>query len=316
MHLPFDNNLLDVTGRGNNATNAASGGIAVVTNDYTSGGPIGDGVAFTYQTTVNGTNVSANYATAGLRPDLQFGTNSFTVSFWIKEPEYYEGEDLPIFGDVVNSTFSFPGYCFVPAYETGSWAGSVLDTTGAGFGVYGLTTATPGLINDFQFHNLIYVMDRVNGPVVYVDGQVAGYTVEDGSTVIGIGSIDSPSPTVAANAATIGQDPTGLYPASSAGSWLGNYFAIQDLGVWRKALTPLQAESIYLAGINHGLSFTGVPVSLAFQKLSGSQLVFTWNEGELQSTTNLAGAWTTLSVTSPYTNSPGTNGSTFFRVKF
>ena len=52
MHLTFDNTLADATGRGNNATNEASGGAPLITNDYVPG-VIGE--AFTYQTTTDPT---------------------------------------------------------------------------------------------------------------------------------------------------------------------------------------------------------------------------------------------------------------------
>jgi len=322
MHLPFNNNLLDVTGRGNNATNLASGGAPLITNDYLSGigAPIGDGVAFIYQTTVDtnapdaGGVTNANYATVGVRPDLQFSSNiSFTVSFWIQEPLYYTGNDLPFFCDVIGSTFGYPGYCFEPTFGQtvgttagwpGSWGFSLYDSTDTGEGVYG-DQNTPGYINDGNFHNLIYVLDRVNGATVYLDGLVAHQNPQAGGTIAGIGDVDS------TNAATIGQDPTGLYPQSSQGS----YFAMQDLGIWRKALTPLEAASIYVAGTSNGVSFAGAPLTFTHQVLPGKQLVLTWNEGELQSATSLNGPWTTLNVTSPYTPAE-TGPSTFYRVKF
>ena len=49
--------------------------------------------------------------------------------------------------------------------------------------------------------------------------------------------------------AVIGQDPTGKYAETG---WAD----MDDLGVWRRALTSLEAASIYLAGTNH-MSFTG-----------------------------------------------------------
>jgi hypothetical protein len=327
MHLPFGSNLVDVTGRGNNATNMASGGAPLLTNDYETGGPItnfvangvSNGVAFTYQTTQSGTNVAANYASVGIRPDLQFGSNvSFTVSFWIQEPPYYEGDDLPFFGNVVGSTFGF-GWCFVPTYGNygagsiadgdvlGSWAFSVFDASDNGVGGYGNpgTGNNPAEIWDGNFHNLVYVIDRVHGSSVYLDGFLSPLNLQQGTTVAATtNTIDSGSP------ATIGQDPTGVYPGANGGT-----FAIQDLGVWRKALSLLEVESIYAAGINNGVSFTGVPLSFTHTVLPGHELVLTWNEGQLQTSTNLLGPWTTLNVTSPYTNAP-TAKSTFFRVYF
>jgi len=65
------------------------------------------------------------------------------------------------------------------------------------------------------------------------------------------------------NPATIGQDPTGQYKESGSAN-------IDDLGVWRKSLTALEAASIYMAAVSNHLSFTGSPVPLSFQTPSGS----------------------------------------------
>jgi hypothetical protein len=51
--------------------------------------------------------------------------------------------------------------------------------------------------------------------------------------------------------ATIGQEPTGLYQETGSGE-------IDDLGVWRRVLTPLEAASLYTAGLD-GQSFEDQP---------------------------------------------------------
>jgi hypothetical protein len=306
MHLTFDNTLADVTGRGNNATNEASGGAPLITNDYVPG-ELGE--AFTYQTTVSSSTTNANYASVGNRPDLQFGTDSsFTVSMWVQLPINYIGNDLPFFCDVVGSTFGYPGFCFEPSFGTtegttagwpGGWGFSVYSSTATGEGVYG----DQGSINDGNFHNLIYIIDRVAGATVYLDGVAAHQNVQEGTKVVGIGNINS------TNAATIGQDPTGLYPQPGTCN-------IDDLGVWRKALTPLEAASIYMAAISNQppLSFTGAPLTFSLQVQPGPQLQLTWDVGNLQSASSLIGPWTDVAgATSPYTNSP-TGTQEFFRV--
>jgi hypothetical protein len=305
MHLTFDNTLVDATGRGNNATNEASGGATLITNDYVPG-VIGE--AFTYQTTTDPTT-NANYATVGNRPDLQFGTDtSFTVSMWVQLPPDYIGNDLPFFCDAVGSTFSYPGFCFEPSFGTtvgstvgwpGGWGFSVYSTSDAGEGVYG----DVGTINDGNWHNLTYIIDRVNGAVVYLDGRVSHQNVEGGTTVVGIGNVST------TNIACIGQDPTGLYPQPGSGS-------IDDLGVWRRALTPLEVGSIYMAAISNQLSFVGPPtITLSLAVQPGPKLQLTWNQGNLQATTNLSGTWTNVvGATSPYTNNP-TGTQQFFRVE-
>ncbi len=315
MHLTFDDTLVDATGRGNDATNEASGGAPLITNDYEPG-VIGD--AFMYQTTVqtNGNigplTTNANYASLGVRPDLQFGSNSFTVSMWVNIPANYTDGDLPFFTDVPGSTFGFPGYCFVPSFNLGGWAYSVFDAAGNGEGVYGATGSLsgPGPFVTNDWHSLVYIVDHKAGMSVYLDGTNAGFTLEGGSTVAGIGNINN------TNAATIGQDPTGLYPQPSTSAFSGAFFGIDDLGVWNRALTALEAESIYMAGISNHISFTApATINLGLQVLPGSKLVLSWSQGNLQGTTNLSGPWTNVvGVTSPYTNIPS-GSEEFFRLK-
>ncbi len=314
MHLPFDNDLVDTTGRGNNGTNMASGGAPLITNNYVQG-MIGN--AFQFQTTVDssaGGTTNANYATLGLRPDLLFGSNSFTVSMWILLPYNYAGYDLPFFTDVVGSTFGYPGYVFEPTFGItvgttagwqGGWGFSVFSQTDTGVGVYG----DKNLLNDGNWHNLVYVIDQVNGATVYMDGIPAHQNVEGGSTTIGMGDIDSTEP------ATIGQDPTGLYEGGTAQAANTVQIGIDDLAVWKRALTGLEVASIYEAGFYNAVSITNAPLTFTMTKIAGPKLVLNWNEGVLQSTTNLAGPWTALSVKSPYTNTPS-GDDMFFRVKF
>src|SRR5208282_4288573 len=109
------------------------------------------------------------YITLGVRPDLQFGSNDFTVSYWIRLPSGYKAGDLPFFTDALSSTFG-PGFVFAPAYgygvaggtnttpvEPGCWAFTIYNGTGsgAGLGGYGnqLAEPYPGTINDGKWHN-------------------------------------------------------------------------------------------------------------------------------------------------------------------
>ncbi len=305
LHLTFDGNLIDATGRGNNGTNEASGSTVVSTNNYVPG-ILGE--AFTYTTTVDSSSTNANYISLGVRPDLQFGSNiSFTVSMWVQLPANYTGNDLPFFTDTIGSTFG-SGYVFAPTSGSpstvnpngwpGGWAYSVYDTAGNGIGVFG----DIGSINDGNWHSLVYVVDRTKGITTYLDGVVAHYTLQAGTSITAAGDIDT------GNITTIGQDPTGLYNQPGSGN-------IDDLGVWNRALTPLEAASIYTAGNVSGLSFTApTVVTLGLAVLPGSQLQMSWTTGSLQSTTNLGGPWTDVQgATSPYTAMP-TNSHQFFRL--
>jgi hypothetical protein len=257
LHLPFDNNLTDATGRGNSGTaiHVTTSASNVSSATFVSG-MLGTALHYSSDFGVYPccTTTNANYVTLGVRPDLQFGsTTNFTVAYWIRLPVGYAGGDLPFFTDAINSTFN-GGFCFAPTYGSsatggagsvdGGWALSVYNgATGAnGMGVYG----DSGSINDGNWHHLVHTIDRVKGMVTYLDGVVSSYAVVDGSSIVAAGNVDTGRPAV------IGQDPTGKYPESGSAD-------MDDLGVWRRALSALEAGSIYMAGLSNHLSFTGPP---------------------------------------------------------
>jgi len=327
VHLPFDNNLGDATGRGNNASS-----LHTATNVYAGGGsttptapsfvPGVLGQAFHYTTeailATNGTAYGTNtfYASLGIQPDLQFSSNvDFTVAFWIRLlPDNYVQGDLPFFTDTINSTFG-TGLVLAPAYGSqatanpngattydGGWAMSLFDSAGVGVGVYGDlgTINGPGPIPSGNWHHLVYVYQRGAAGAVYLDGRPAHSTKQSGTFSGAAANVDT------ANPFTIGQDPTGMYGESGEGY-------IDDLGVFRKALTPLEAASIYMAAVSNNLSYAGAPISLSMQK-SGNQLKLSWPAGTLQSADIVTGPYTDVTPVSPVTVTP-TGAKKFYRVK-
>lgn len=252
LHLPFDNNLTDATGRGNNGTaiHFTAGSSNVSSATFVSG-MLGSGLHYASDFTAGPTT---SFVTLGARPDLQFSSNvNFSVAYWIRLPAGYAGGDLPFFCDAVNSTFN-GGFTFAPTYGSqgtqgsgsvnGGWAVSVLNVADPsnGFAAYGDASS----INDGAWHHLVHTFDRANGvAVTYLDGNAANFTPEAGS-IATAGNIDT------GRAATIGQDPTGQYPETGSAD-------IDDLGVWRKSLSALEAASIYMAAVSNHLSFTGSP---------------------------------------------------------
>jgi hypothetical protein len=321
MRHSFDSTLVDATGRGNNGVAIQRVGIPassnVVSATYTSG-KLGQALSYssdfgapdpvpgTYSTT------NVNYVTLGLRPDLQF-TNSvnFSVAFWVKMPVNFIGGDLPIFGTSLESLGN-PGFCFAPAYGYGNSSGTNPDddpTNPGGWGVamYGTDNAgarfygDTGSINDGEWQHLVFVFERNSQVTVYQNGTNASSSKIAGTSTANAKSIDN------GQAAVIGQDPTGLYRETGSGE-------IDDLGVWKKALTPLEAASIYAAGIN-GFSFTGAPFSLGMTK-SGANVILTWDVGMLQSASVITGPWTDVggAALSPLTV-PAVSGPKYYRLK-
>jgi hypothetical protein len=323
MHMPFDDSLTDVTGRGNNGVGKHTTGTtswcsnSVLTTVsvspdpanpnffYVLDGKLGHALHYATDTGVPaeagppcavGTNDF--YVALGVRPDLKFGSNTdFSVSYWIRLPIGYDQGDLPFFDDVINSTFG-TGFTFAPAYgsnalygttgnlQSGGWAWSL-----NGVGVYGDYAS----INDGNWHSLVHTYHRTGNGITYLDGvqvdsrSVAGQDISNGSQ------------------ACVGQDPTGAYAESGAAD-------IDDLGVWRRALTSVEARGIYVAATN-GFSFEDL--SLAVTPGSGT-VTLTWQSfsGVLQQATVVTGPYTDVPgpPPSPYTVST-TGGQKFFRVR-
>jgi hypothetical protein len=249
LHLPFDGSLTDSTGRGNNGTAIhISGTSSNVSSASFVAGMLGQ--ALQYSTDTNGPNNT--YVTLGVRPDLQFSNNvSFSVAYWIQAPVNYAGGDLPFVSTAIGSTFNF-GLVLAYTYGYGSgawpggWAFSIFDASGAGVGGRGAV----GSINDGNWHHLVHIFDRQNGVSTFLDGVAVSFQRQFGTSFQASGDIDTGNPF------TIGQDPTGVYGETGSGT-------IDDLGVWRRALTPLEAASIYIAAVSNQLSYVNGNYTIA-----------------------------------------------------
>lgn len=309
LHLPFENNLTDATGRGNNGigVNQTQTTSNTVTPSYVAGQL---GQALHYQSDFGPaagagetTTTNTTYVTLGVRPDLQFGSNvNFTVAFWIRLPLGYIAGDLPIFTTTAGS-LGGQGFVFSPAYGYGNGSGSNPDTDPLNYGGWGMSLYDDGgangarvygelgSINDGNWHHLVFVFERNSQVVTYLNGSPAKSFKISGTTTAAAKIIDT------GLAAVIGQDPTGLYAETGSGD-------IDDLGVWKKALTPLEAASLYVAGINN-LSFVIAPLGLITIERVGSDVRLTWSLGALQSADTVNGGYTdVLGASSPYTVAP------------
>lgn len=319
LHLPFNGNLTDATGRGNNgvAIHKTSSSSNVVAPTFVSDAPLGQGVHYETQAINTGGQTSiatdAQYVSLGVRPDLQFGAGvNFSVAYWIRIPLNFFGGDLPFFTDAAGSVGN-NGFVFATAYgygtadpnpmvspeHYGGWAMSVYGG-GAGVRYYG----DLGSINDGNWYHLAHTVDRDAGNVVtYLNGVVANTTKMDGTSVRDAVNIVTGRP------ATIGQDPTGSYGETGSGD-------MDDLGVWKKVLTPLEVAAIYTAARSNQLSFVNLPVSISIQNLGGNQLQLTWPTGTLQSADAATGPYSDLpTATSPFPVSLNSAVQKFYRIK-
>jgi hypothetical protein len=228
-HLTFDADLTDSSGRGNHA--AAVGSPNFVP------GFIGTQAFNPF--TQNGTN---NYATFGTPSDLSFGaTNDFSIAFWARlptnawsgssyfEPPFICNKDFSTYANVGWTLAAGPGGRFEWNYSEGSAS----NYFGPG-----------GTFGNPVWHHLAVTFHRGGSAIAYVDG----VPVSTNSIAPGGRTIDTGLPT------NIGNDGTGSYPA--AYGYFTNVFgiptngpAMDDLGIWRRALLPAEIGAIYNAGL-------------------------------------------------------------------
>ena len=158
---------------------------------------------------------------------------------------------------------------------------------------------TASSINDGNWHNFMLTVDRT---AKVADTYLDGVHVANTSITL-LGSVDNNNywPIV------IGQDPTFLYkePGSAA---------VDDIGIWKQALTPLQVAQIASAG-SAGHSFNTVAPPLKIT-VSPSGVLY-YSEGTLLRSTSVGpdAHWTPVPGSSPpsYTM-PLTGAGMFYRV--
>lgn len=293
LHLPFDTDYKDVSGRANNGTPVGSPALA--------SGEVGGG-AVHYGTT-NG--IATNYVTVGVVPDLQFGASTdFSVSYWVRGTV---NTNLPFFCDSTNGLAGIRaqtnGYYFGPDNAgDGGWA------VGLGSAGHEMTTSGANIINDGNWHNLVHVAKRDGNMTTYLDGA----QVDNHAISFITDSVDNFYP------ANIGQDGTGaqVFTQDQEGD-------IDDLGVWRRTLTPLEVSGIYLAGATNHISFAPpvnpiVRAALQIVQVSPGQYQIIWpGGGTLQASGDVVGAYTNVpSGTSPYTIPVSSSPQLFYRLKY
>ncbi|HWQ93732.1 MAG TPA: LamG-like jellyroll fold domain-containing protein, partial [Clostridia bacterium] len=278
LHLKFENNAQDSSGRGNHGTELGA-------PTYVPGRL---GQALHYNTDAGATTF--NYVTLGQPADLLFSSNvNFSVSYWVR----FTGtpNDLPFICNALNS-YGNSGLTFAPGYGTGTWSWSAVGTTANVSTGYGTQQ-----INDGQWHHLVHTFDRTGAALTFLDGQLA-----DSRWFDTVGDVDTAFPI------NIGQDPTGVYAENGAAD-------IDDIAIWRKALTPYDAQSIYAAAANNQSIDTVGPVQLRISQ-AGLDIELIWQSGTLQEATQVNGTYTPVQgATAPYFRIPVGTGAKFYRIR-
>ena len=252
--------------------------------------------------------VTASYVTlgsvgSGPPADLKFGAStSFSVSLWLQLTNFLVGTnwvvtgDLPFIGNSTNAA-NAPGWVLCPAYQTGSWQWCLNDGTN-NIDVNGSQT-----INDNNWHHFLLTVDRT-GAVAdsYLDGV---HTARQ--SIASLGGLDYHDYYPIA----IGQDPRGLYGEPGSAN-------VDDIGIWRRALTPTEAAIIASTGSSTGRSFDSVgPIPLGLTR-SGGSLILTFGAGTLLQSTNLGPteSWTAVpGATAPSFTITPSGTSKYYRVQ-
>ncbi len=293
LHLKFDGDYKDSSGRNNNGT--AQGAPQIVA------GKIGSGALHYNTVVVSGAVTEANYVTLGAPSDLALGPGqSFSVSFWVK----FTGSpgDLPFLGNTVNS-YGDPGVDFAPSYHEGGWSWYISDKGAGAWQGIGLYDPVQSTLNDGNWHNLVHIFDRNADAVTYLDGAKVNTTP--------IATAAGWDFNVPGQDWIIGQAQGGTYAEAGV-------FEMDDLGVWRGVLTVYDAEAIYIVGQGYGRSFdTEAPpeIQVQIQKTAAGVQIL-WPSGTLESSDRVDGGWGTVSGAAPpsYSVEPAT-GNRFYRVK-
>lgn len=283
LHLKFENDTTDSSGRGNSAT--------VVNSPAFVTGKVGN-TAFHFNTDT--TNSIYNYATLGATTpaDLKFGSSvNFSVAYWVRLPAGAIPGDLPVLCSATNS-YGGTGITFAPSYQRGGWSWSLNS-----YGVYGPDSS----INDGNWHSLIHTFDRTSSGLTYLDGVLVHTT-----GISSVGDVDQ------AGAMNIGQGAAGTYAESGE-------MDVDDLGVWRRVLTPLEVAQISSAGDTAGRSFdTVAPASVTLTITpSGGNLILNYSSGTLWQSSDLGpgAVWTLVpGASAPSTTVTPTNAASFYRV--
>ncbi|WPP50838.1 LamG-like jellyroll fold domain-containing protein [Catalinimonas niigatensis] len=225
VYLPFDGNLNDASGNNLHAVDAGTEATVFV-EDAARG-------------TVARFPIAA-HAQLPLDPKLDFGTEDFSVAFWVKvDNAAIPGSDPVIIGNKDWGSGGNPGFLVAldGANEAGShlWTVNVADGAGGRLDWDADDNATPTL-TDNQWHFVAVVFDRDATMNVYLDGELRQSDVaEDSKNLTLVPGDLAPD----ALPLTIMQDATGAYSADFEAF-------LDDVRVWKgKALNAEEINEVF-----------------------------------------------------------------------
>ena len=119
----------------------------------------------------------------------------------------------------------------------------------------------------------------------------------------GAGNLDTGAP------ANIGQSGSGHYGVSGGAD-------IDDIGIWRRALTSYEAQASYFSGQNHSRSLDASGTGALTLRKSGQDIELIWQAGTLLQSDNVNGPWAPVpGASASYHRVTPRPGAAFYRVR-
>ncbi len=230
VHLPFDKDANDTSGRNNNGSpesQTLADGTDPGLPAYAGSGSQLVGAGALHIKDGQAINL-------GAPTDLSFGADTdFTVSFWVKAAD-------------ANAWTGDPAFFSNKNWDSGSSQGYVIAAQGSGAWKWNWKGDSAGRrdvgfppIADNTWHNITVSHDRQGNASFFVDG-----VLKATQPIAGDGDIDG-----FGLSTYIGQDGTGGYGfANDTGAHFKDIW-IDDFGLWRRVVTPQEIASIYAHGL-------------------------------------------------------------------
>ena len=280
VHLKFDGVFTDSTPNAHDATPTGTAPAFIP-------GVLGQGI---HINTTPGNGYLQLVDNGGDLQNAFSDATNFSFSLWFRYTDMFN--DVPIMGNSVNSTYQ---QGWVVTDEGGKFEVSLVSTANSGSYVQDPVPTSP-IVGDGNWHNAVVVVDHGGGLAsCYIDG---GPPFSWDISALGTLNYN--------HLVTIGQDPTGNYGSA--------VFDLDDIGIWNTALQPLDARSIYYAGVA-GRTFDNVAPSLTIN-VSGGILTLHWPNGTLQGSGQPNSGYTNVTGASAptYTKPLPAAGAAYYRV--
>jgi hypothetical protein len=238
VHLRFDGDVNDATARANNGTIVRAG-----TDSPYVPGIIG--MAFQTQGTIPIQEYpTGNYITLGSPDDLNFGTSTdFSLSWWGQYTTANQSGNAPWFANKDANNGSNRGWV-ISSQPNGMINWSYRERSLGGNSPPSPVGTANGSLDDGQWHHYVVTFARGTGGMgtIYLDGNVADTTPISSDNTLGDISFDFPT--------NIFQDGVGTYTnVPNSGDANFAKAAMDDLGIWRRAITQDEVTLIYSMGL-------------------------------------------------------------------